>query len=182
MKKMLPDAEEIIRRLGLQPLPDEGGWYVQSYVSGEMCKKDVLPPRYSGDRPFGTVIYYLLTRAPDSFSALHRLQTDEVWHFYFGDPAEICLLSPDGSGKTEILGNDLLQGQQLQVCVPRGVWQGCRSIQTEAGGSGEAAGYSLMGTTMAPGFHPDDFQLGRREELISEYPGFKDLIAALTRQ
>ena len=168
----VPSSEEIIRHLGLQPLPDEGGWYVQSYVSGEILQKNRLPSRYGGDRPFATVIYYLLTADADSFSALHKLKTDEVWHFYLGSPAELLLLYPDGSGTTVILGDDVLGGQQLQQYVPKGVWQGCRTV---------GPNYSLMGTTMAPGFHPDDFTLADRQQLTAGYPEFSRQIASLTR-
>jgi uncharacterized protein len=180
MTRTIPASDEIIRHLGLEPLPLEGGWFRQSYVSGELCEKHCLPPRYGGDRPFGTVIYYLLTSETGSFSALHKLKTDEVWHFYFGDPAELLLLYPDGTGKAVLLGDNILAGEQPQVCVPRGVWQGCRSVPREQGTP--AAGYSLMGTSMAPGFHPDDFVLGGGKELVRRYPGFRKQIEALTRR
>ncbi len=181
MTRTMPTADEIIRHLGLEPLPREGGWFRQSYVSGELCEKHLLPPRYGGERPFGTVIYYLLTSETDSFSALHKLKTDEVWHFYFGDPAELLLLYPGGTGKTVLLGDAILSGERPQVCVPRGVWQGCRSVPPGAGPSA-AAGYSLMGTSMAPGFHPDDFVLGGRNDLVHRYPGFRKQIETLTRR
>src|SRR5207245_2095434 len=101
-----------------------------------------LPARYGTDRWAGTAIYYLLT--PDTFSALHRLPTDEVYHFYLGDPVEMLQLWPDGSGRVGTLGQDVRAGQLLQVIVPRGVWQGSR---LRPGGA-----FALLGTTMAPGF------------------------------
>ena len=160
-------AQEIIRRLNLQPLPVEGGYFRETYRSPES-----LPlPRYSGARNLGSAIYFLLT--PDSFSALHRLQTDEVYHFYLGDPAELLLLHPGGRGERVLLGNDLAPGQQPQVVVPRGVWQGSRVV---AGGS-----YSLLGTTMAPAFDLRDFEAGHRRDLLAAYSEHANLILALTR-
>lgn len=104
----LPGVEEIKRLLGLRPLPVEGGYYAESYRSPESLPSDYLPARYGGPRSFGTAIYYLLT--PDTFSELHRLQTDEVFHFYLGDPVEMLQLSEDGSGRRLHLGQDVLHG------------------------------------------------------------------------
>lgn len=118
-------------------------------------------------------MYYLLTSEQDSFSALHQLQTDEIYHFYLGDPVEMLLLHPDGRAKRMVLGPDILDGQRVQFVVPRDVWQGSRVL---AGGS-----FALMGTTMAPGFDLADWAEGKREELIRQYPQQAVLIRALTR-
>jgi predicted cupin superfamily sugar epimerase len=107
------------------------------------------------------------------FSALHSLTTDEVFHFYYGDPVEMLLLDPQGSAERVILGQDLLAGQRVQFVVPRGVWQGSRILP-----GGEVA---LMGTTMAPGYEPSDFVLGDRQNLSQAFPEYADLIAKLTR-
>jgi predicted cupin superfamily sugar epimerase len=165
-----PRVDDVIARLGLEPLPEEGGWFRQTYVSGETISE--LPQRYGGDRSLYTVIYYLITDRPGEFSSLHKLKTDEVWHFYFGDPARLLLLHPDGDGERIILGGDFLRGHRIQHCVPREVWQGCSLLP-----GGE---YALFGTTMAPGFDPDDFTPGNREELIRRYPGFRGEIESLT--
>src|SRR5947207_15991424 len=115
-------AKELIERLQLQPHPREGGYFRETYRSADRLAGAHLPPRYGGDRCAGTAIYYLLT--PGTFSALHRLASDEVFHFYLGGPVRMLQLLPDGSGRTLQLGSDLLAGQQVQVVVPRGVWQG----------------------------------------------------------
>ena len=106
-------------------------------------------------------------------SALHRLLSDEVYHFYLGDPLEMTLLYPDGSSQRIILGQDMLNNQHLQFAVPAGVWQGSQVL---AGGS-----FSLVGTTMAPGFTPSDFQIGERKKLLALYPQQHQAIMALTR-
>jgi len=164
-------AREIIALLGLVPHPAEGGYFTETWRSSESLAVSALPARYRGARAAGTAIYYLLDES--SFSAMHRLDTDEVFHFYLGDPVEMLLLEPDGGGRVIRLGPDLDAGQRPQVVVPRGVWQGSRLV---AGGH-----VALLGTTTAPGFDPADFKPGDRISLISGWPKFADRITALTR-
>jgi predicted cupin superfamily sugar epimerase len=178
-------AEEIIALLKLKPHPKEGGFYSETYRAGETIPASVLPARYAGPRAFGTCIYYLLTAS--TFSAMHRLQSDEIFHFYLGDSVEMLQLLPDGTGKTVVLGSDLRIGMQPQVIVPRGVWQGSRLV---AGGPpswstreplrrGEGK-FALLGCTVAPGFDFADYEQGRRSDLIGSYPKFREKIVALT--
>jgi hypothetical protein len=165
--------EKIIEILGLEPLPIEGGLFRQTYISSENIKKEHLPDRYVADKPFGTAIYYLLTSDPNSFSALHKLPTDEIWHFYLGDPVELFELHQDGSSRRLVLGQDILDGQMVQHVVPAGVWQGSRVID-----GGE---FALLGNTMAPGYTHEDYVGGERKTLMEMYPEEKDLIKELTR-
>ncbi len=165
------NAQTLIERLSLQPHP-EGGYYRETYRSSERIEHDALPRRYNGARSFGTAVYYLLSA--ETFSAIHRVNTDEVWHFYCGDSVEILQLSPSGSGRLTTLGINIEGGMQPQVVVPRETWQGARLV--------EGGEYALLGTTLAPGFEFTDFQLGCRDELLSAYPSFKDAIVTLTRE
>jgi predicted cupin superfamily sugar epimerase len=189
------DINQIIQILQLQPLPGEGGLFRQTYRSEEAIPSAGLPERYQGpgelSRPFGTAILYLLTNEPAgaagetpggswaagrhsaAFSAFHRLQTDEIFHFYLGDPLELTLLFADGSSRQVILGQDLLNGQQVQFVVPRGVWQGSRLMP---GGR-----FALVGTTMAPGYTDADYEQGDRSTLLAKYPHERERILALTR-
>ncbi len=164
-------ANRIKELLDLRPLPEEGGYYAESYRTDPLPAA-ALPDRYAGPRPFKTAIYYLL--APDTFSAMHRLPTDELFHFYLGDSVEQLHLYPNGTGRVVRIGPDLLAGERPQVLAPRGVWQGARLAP------GGSHGYSLLGTTMAPGFDVADYEGGRREDLIASYPAFRELIEALT--
>lgn len=166
-------AAEIIALLGLTPLPIEGGHFRETWRSPLTIDRSMLPLRYAADKSVGTAIYYLLTHDPDSFSALHRLPTDEVYHFYLGDPVEMLLLSPDHAVRRIILGPNIGAEQHVQFVVPAGTWQGSRLI---AGGE-----FALLGTTMAPGFDPADYQPASREELCNEFPAAADLIRTLTR-
>jgi len=166
-------AEEIIEHLKLQPLPVEGGLFRQTYVASEELAAGALPERYGRVKSLCTAIYYLLTDRPQSFSALHRLPTDEVYHFYLGDPVEMLLLHPEGRSELVILGQDLLAGQHVQVVVPAGVWQGSRLLEGE--------GFALLGTTMAPGYDDLDYEGGDMEELQRLYPDRATLIRQLSR-
>src|SRR5437588_13090639 len=118
----MPTADELIALLGLQPHPREGGHFRETYRAAEQLPAAALPTRYGAPRSVSTAIYYLLT--PGTCSALHRLASDEIFHFYLGDPVRMLQLLPDGQGKEVLLGPDLLKGQSLQVLAPRGVWQG----------------------------------------------------------
>jgi predicted cupin superfamily sugar epimerase len=164
-------AKQIQELLNLRPLPVEGGYFAETYRAKFTLTRHSLPSGVVGDRAFSTAIYFLLT--PDTFSAIHRLKGDEVYHFYLGDPVELLLLKPDGAGETVLLGQGIASGMHLQHVVPGGTWQGSRLA---AGGK-----FALMGTTMSPGFDPADFELGRRHELSARYPSHSALIATLTR-
>jgi uncharacterized protein len=163
-------AEEIIELLKLKPHPKEGGFFSETWRADETIPANVLPTRYTGPRAFGTCIYYLLT--PTTFSAMHRVASDEVFHFYLGDAVEMLQLPTDGAGRTVVLGLDLQAGMRPQVIVPRSVWQGSRLV---AGGT-----FALLGATVAPGFEFADYEYGRRDDLLRLGPQFRDKILALT--
>ena len=163
----------LINHFNLQELPVEGGIFVQTYLSDESIPAAALPPRYNVDKPFGTAILYLLTPDPNSFSTMHKLPTDEVYHFYLGDAVEMLQLYPDGRSERVILGQDLVAGQRIQYTARRNVWQGSHLLP---GGS-----FALIGTTMAPGFTHEDYAGGTMEDLIAQYPDRAELIKQLTR-
>jgi predicted cupin superfamily sugar epimerase len=165
-------ADEVKKILGLQPHLREGGFYVRTYESGEMLQPTAFADgRYYSPRHTGTAIYYLLE--PGTFSEMHSLRSDELFHFYLGDPVEMLQLAPDGTGQTILLGPDMAAGMRLQHTVPGGMWQGSRLVP---GGQ-----YALLGTTMAPGFDSRDYESGRRDELSAQYPHHAPQIARLTR-
>ncbi len=165
------DPKDIVKLLNLKPLEIEGGYFRETYRSGDILSKDVLPSRYLSDRCLGTAIYYLLT--PDNFSALHKVNSDEIFHFYLGDPVEMLLLYPDGTGREVTLGQDIQNGQLIQLVVPRGVWQGA-SLQ-------KGGGFALLGTTVSPGFEYQDYIQGQRKSLVSGYSKYSRRIVELTR-
>lgn len=165
-----PEARLLIQKLGLTPHPEEGGFFIETWRSGTEIAAEALGGVYDGPRSAGTAIYYLLT--PDTFSALHRLKSDEVFHFYVGDPVEMLHLHPDGRAETVLLGADIMNGQSPQVLVPAGVWQGARLA--------EGGRVALLGCTVAPGFDFADYDHGDRAALVAGWPAAEAKIAALT--
>ncbi len=186
----MPTASSIIKLLGLKP-HKEGGHFAEVWRAPERLAVNALPPRYSGSRSLSTAIYYLIT--PESFSRMHRLRSDELFHFYLGDPVEFLLLEPedkgagrmaqgagrkahgagqDGNGHVVTVGSDLSAGHRPMLAVRRGAWQGARLV--------EGGKYALLGTTMAPGFEYEDYEEGDRGLLVRGYPAFEKMICALT--
>lgn len=164
-------ADEVKKILGLVPHPREGGYYTRTYESGELVSRDAFAgSRYAGARHTGTAIYYLLE--PDTFSEMHRLKSDEIFHFYAGDPVEMLQLSDDGTGRVVRIGNRLAQGERPQAVVRRGVWQGSRLVP---GGK-----WALLGCTVSPGFEFEDYETATRDELSTRWPAFGDLLRELT--
>lgn len=164
-------AEQIIKFFRMQPLRKEGGYYVETYRCAERIKKESLPERYPGDRNLGSVILYLLTSK--SISLLHRLKSDEMFHFYFGQPVTMLQLYPDGKSEIITLGHKILEEQKVQVVVPAGIWQGAF---VQPGGK-----FALLGCSVAPAFEEEDFEIGNRNDLLSKYPDLREMILKLTR-
>ncbi len=167
-----PDAEAVIALLGLRPLPREGGWFSETY-RGAPLEGPALPAHLTGPHVVKTSIYYLMT--PTGFSAMHRLPTDELFHFYAGDPVEQLHLLPNGEGRISRLGTDFATGERPQLLAPAGVWQGSRLA------AGWRHGFALLGTTMAPGYSNADYEHGDRAALIAAWPTWAQEITALTR-
>ena len=165
------NAEKLKLLLNLVPLSIEGGYYAETYRSSDIIPSEALHSRYSGSRSVCTAIYYLLES--DTFSELHRVASDEIFHFYLGDPVEMLQLWPDGRGKRVLIGTDIESGMAPQLVVPHGVWQGARLV-----GGGKLA---LLGCTVSPGFDYADYESGSRRFLGEAYPEYRDLICALTR-
>jgi hypothetical protein len=163
-------AEEIKRLLGLEPHPVEGGSFRRTYTSGLTAQVERGEAMVS--RAMGTAIYYLLE--PGTFSEMHVLASDELFHFYLGDPVEMLQLWPSGETKVVVLGPDLAAGQHVQVLVPAGIWQGTRLI-----GDGKMA---LLGCSVVPGFDFADYVGGSYAELAAKWPGEIERIRELTRR
>ena len=159
-------TDEIKALLNLRPHPVEGGHFRRTYTSANT----LYLPR--GMRPMGTAIYYLLEAG--TFSEMHLLESDEMFHFYLGDPVEMLQLHPDGSSAVITLGPDLQAGQHVQLVVPAGVWQGTRLI-----GDGKVA---LLGCTVTPGFDFADYRSGSYAELAEKWPAEAERIRELTRR
>lgn len=167
-------AARLIRHYHMQLVPAEEVWFSPTYVSGDEVAGAALPPRYSGlDHAAGSAIVALET--PRYFSALHRLKSDEVWHFYGGAPLQLLLLYPDGHGERVVLGSNVSAGETPQLTVPHDVWQGSAPL----GASPRT--YSFIGTQLSPAFAYADFEIGYRDDLQRQYPAYAKDIRRLTR-
>lgn len=166
---MSPDAATWIQRLNLLPHP-EGGYFRETYRATETIAAAHLPQRYSCDRSFATAIYFLLES--HQFSALHRLRSDEMWHYYTGSPLTVYTLDPQGQLAELHLGHDWEEGQVYQAVVPQGHWFGAAVTTPNS--------YALVGCTVAPGFDFADFELANQEQLVRTYPQHRTIIQRLT--
>lgn len=166
-----PAAESWIARLHLQPHP-EGGYYAETYRSSEQVAAAHLPARYAGNRSFSTAIYFLIRGG--QFSSLHRIQSDEMWHFYTGSQLTVYVIHPEGHLQEIHLGPHPEAGEAFQAVVHGGCWFGAKVHDAE--------GYSLVGCTVAPGFDFADFELASRQELVRQFPQHAAVIEALTRK
>ena len=163
-------VKEIVKQLELQPHP-EGGYFKETYRSDVQIPKTLLGDAFDGPRYVCTGIFYLLESG--DFSALHKINQDEMWHFYLGDGLELTQISESGELSTITIGNDLLKGEVLQYVVPSQYWFGARVVKPNS--------FALVGCTVAPGFDFNDFILGDRDMLLSKFPEHKDCIESLTR-
>jgi predicted cupin superfamily sugar epimerase len=163
-------AAELIDRLELRPHP-EGGHYRQVYAADETIPAAALPERFVGDRPYATSIYYLL--AGGERSRLHRIASDELWHFYAGTPLTIVTLDDAGDRRDLQLGADLAAGERYQRVVPAGLWFGA-SLREPAPDA-----FALVGCTVAPGFDFAEFELADAAALRERFPQHADVIERL---
>jgi len=161
-------CEDLISRLNLEPHP-EGGFFRETHRSPERVA------RASGgaSRSAATAIYYLL--AGGDRSTWHRIDAEEMWHFYEGDPLHVHVLLPHGELQTFRLGNALEhEGADFQALVPAGAWFAAECAAPE--------GYSLAGCTVAPGFEFEAFEIAQADLLLKDWPQHEELIERLARK
>jgi predicted cupin superfamily sugar epimerase len=158
------DAGNLIQKLQLQPHP-EGGFYQETYRS-----EAIMTTTEGLVRNVSTAIYFLLEN--EEKSHFHRIKSDEAWFFHQGESIEIVILD-DGKLQTIVLGNNLEKGEVPQAIVPANVWFASRIKH--------GIGYALVSCTVAPGFDFADFELARRNDLITEFPEYKSVIEEFTR-
>jgi hypothetical protein len=166
-------ADGVKKILGLRPHPREGGWFVRTWEAEEFVSAAAFDGgRYEGARRTSTAIYYLLE--PGTFSEMHRLKSDEIFHHYMGAAVEMLQLFENGSSSRVVLGKDLEAGERPQQVVRRGVWQGSRLLG--------AQGWALLGCTVSPGFEFVDYEDAGAEELVARWPVEAEMIRGLTNR
>ena len=166
---MKNSIEKIKKILELEPHPD-GGYFKETHRSIEEIKEKDLSKDYKGNRNYSTCIYFLLTS--DSFSALHRIKQDEIWHFYDGSPIRLHTISKEGIHEEHIIGLNFEKGETPQFVVKGGDWFAAEVVNENS--------YSLVGNTVSPGFSFEDLELRTRKELLTLFPDKEELITRLT--
>jgi len=168
---MIPSADYWIEKLQLTK-HIEGGSFREIYRSDLILQQRVLPKEFRGERNISTSIYFMLEHG--QFSAFHRIASDEQWHFYYGGTLIVFEIQTNGALIEHRLGNDpAIANNNFQCVVKAGSWFASRPAPGVA--------YCIAGCTVSPGFDFADFELANRDELIGQFPRYKDLITALTR-
>ena len=163
----MTSKESIIKSFSLLPHP-EGGYYKETYRSAELIENS--SKQFPDQRSYSTAIYFLIEK--NNFSALHRIKSDEVWHFYDGDALEVIEIDLNGNLISTQIGKDISKGQTFQYTVKAGHWFGSRVLK-----DGE---YSFVGCTVSPGFDFKDFEMAKRDDLCRQFPQHKNIIEELT--
>lgn len=169
MNKKKMTAQSIINKFDLIEHP-EGGFYKETYRSEGIIENKNLVSNFIGDRNYSTCIYFLLTS--EKFSAFHKINQDEIWHFYKGTTLKLHMISPKGDYSFIFIGNNLKNNEEPQFTVPAGYWFAAEILQDNS--------YAFTGCTVAPGFDFKDFILPKREELTTLFPQHTDIITKLT--
>lgn len=159
-----------ITNLNLQPHP-EGGYFRETYRAAESIASEALPNRFSGNRSFSTAIYYLLQKG--DYSAFHRINSDECWHFYAGKTLLIHIIENDGKYYVVKLGADINAGETFQFVVPAEAWFAAEPAENTV--------FTLVGCTVAPGFDFADFEMADKQFLLSAFPQHCNIITRLCR-
>jgi len=164
-------VETLVKELDLLPHP-EGGYYKETYRSEGKIPQSYLSPNFNGDRNMATGIYFLIEKG--NFSALHKIKSDETWHFYYGDALEVIEIDATGNLNITKIGSTILKGETFQYTVKANTWFGSRVYNH--------GNFSLVGCTVYPGFDFNDFELANRQSLIELFPQHKKIITELTRE
>ena len=165
-----PTAEEVKALLGLEPHPT-CGFVAETYRSPLKIPSEALPEAYETDRPYGSALYFLVS--PEAQIVMHRIRSDQLYHHYIGDPLEVLMLYPDGTGDVATVGTDLTGGERPQLFVPGGTFHTSRLASVDSG-------YALLASTEWPGVEPPDVEHGNVEELVAAFPEMDAQIRAFT--
>ena len=161
-------ADEIKAMLGLERHPT-CGFVTETYRSPLRMPTLALPEPYESGRPYASALYFLVT--PDAQIVMHRIRSDQLYHHYLGDPLEVLMLYPDGSGAVATVGSELASGMRPQLLIPGGTFHTSRLVPG-------AAGYALLASTEWPGVEPPDVEHGSLKALAEDYPAFREEIYA----
>ncbi len=159
-------VQSIIENLNMLTHP-EGGYFAEHYRSSESFS----PAGFDGQRSYATSIYFLLEKG--QFSAMHKIKSDEIWHFYLGEPLEIIEIEPNGNLIKTKLGQNFNNGEVLSYVVKAENWFGSRPL--------DGSEFSLVGCTVSPGFNFSDFEMPTKAYFLDIFPQHKTLLEEMCR-
>ncbi len=55
---------------------------------------------------------------PEAPVKLHRIQNDQLYHYYLGDPIEVLLLHEGGTSELVVVGPNIAGGELVQLFIP----------------------------------------------------------------
>ncbi|WP_084673742.1 cupin domain-containing protein [Methylobacterium sp. WSM2598] len=154
-------AEDVVTLLGLEPNAT-CGCVRATYHSARCIAPGGLAEPFGDGRPLGSALYFMVT--PLVPVRLHRIQNDQLYHYYLGNPLEVFLLHPNGAAQRAVVGPNLRNGERVQLLIPGGVFHTARLIGQE--------GWFLGASTAWPGVTPADAEIGDVEELSTRFPVF----------
>ncbi len=152
-------ADDVRKLLALEPNAT-CGFVKLTFVSPQTLAAGALPTPFDAPRPVGSALYFMVT--PDAPVRLHRINNDQLYHYYLGDPLELFLLQADGQSERVIIGPDIAAGQRVQFLIPGGTFHTARLA-----GRGN---WFLGASTEWPGVVPADVEIGDVERLAAQYP------------
>jgi predicted cupin superfamily sugar epimerase len=160
------NAQQIIKKFNLETHP-EGGYFKETYRSELVA----VPEGFKSERNYSTSIYFLITN--EAFSAFHKVNQDEIWHFYIGSCIHLHLIHPNGKYELIKVGNQITDGEVPQFVFTAQTWFAAEVVEEHQ--------FAFVGCTVSPGFDFKDFELANREALTSKFPNHKNTIKRLTR-
>ena len=141
--KLPLEAQKIVTKLDLDKTY-EGIYLKRRY------QKDSQDLRPAATSTYAVAAWY----AP---SLLHRLDCDELWHFYAGTPLDIFILE-NSVLRVETLGNDIYKGQKPLIIVPGGAVFGALVP--------EKSDWCFFGCTCIPGFYSEKCEFIKKDDNI----------------
>lgn len=160
-------VHDLIEKLELESHP-EGGYYRRTYESDQPVSDDPFPHDTNGNHSIGSAVIYLLPG--NDVSHFHRLQSDEMWHYYWGSPLKLHVLDSTNGHTVQRLGPNLEQGDRPQQLIESGTWFGATT----------AGDFTLAGCTVWPEFRFGNFEMADRSRLIEQFPNHREIIEQLT--
>jgi len=140
-------ASEVIKYLGLERLPNNGGWFKLVYHDvTKQCSDCDQPCRHANS----TTIFYLFEK--DTERRWYRIDATMIWNFLAGDPLAFSTFCSDKVIKDRILGNDFTAGQRPLILASPKDWRMLSCLGQ----------WSLASCICTPGFEIEQLEIAAK--------------------